>query len=164
MVRYCRAFLWILWLVPFLSGCESTPTGPTEALPVTRVVQGIFSGATTPDRRVIRSQQQLLDAWVVIFPGSPTSLPPPLPVVDFSSEMVIVAFAGAKPSSGYCIAVDAAAGNRRTATITVRSEGPSGAGGILPVVTQPFDVVRVPRRDEVRFTEVSVVGNCGPLT
>jgi hypothetical protein len=159
MVRHCRAFLSILCLVPVLSGCESTPTGPTEPLPVTRIVQGPFSGATAPDRLVIRSQQQLVNAWAVIFPGSPTSLPPRLPVVDFSSEMVIVAFAGAKPTSGYCIAIDGAAANRRTARITVRSVAPS-AMGILPVVTQPFDVVRVPRRDEVTFTEVSVVGDC----
>ena len=48
-------------------------------------------------------------------------------------------------------------------TGTVRSGGPS-AGNVLPIVTHPFDVVRVPRRDDVTFTEVSFVGNCGPLT
>ena len=164
MVGNSRALLWIPCLLWTLSGCESAPAGPTETLPITPIAQGAFSGATKPERLVIRSQQQLLDAWVTIFPGSPTSLPPPVPSIDFSAEMVIAVFAGTKPSGGYCISIDAAAGDRRSATITVRSQGPTPAGAILPVLTQPFAVVRVPRRDEVRFAEVSVVANCGPLT
>lgn len=151
-------------LVLLLAGCGTAPAGPTEPLPVTRIAQGPFSGASSPGRRVIRSQAQLQEAWPTIYPGSPTSLPPPLPSVDFANEMVIAAFAGSKPSSGYCIVIEAAAGDRRSATITVRSQGPTPDAVLLPVVTQPFDVVRVPRRDEVTFTEVSVVAPCGPLT
>jgi hypothetical protein len=131
-------------------------------LPVTRVVQGFFSAGEASQRLVIRSQAELTAAWNTMF--RTLSHPPESPTVDFSQEMVIIARAGAKPTGGYCITVDSAVGNGRRMTVTVRSEGPTAAQTILPVVTHPFDVVRVPRRDEVTFTETSFVGNCGPLT
>ena len=131
-------------------------------LPVTRVVQGFFSAGEASERLVIRSQAELTTAWGAMF--RLLSPAPETPTIDFSQEMVIIARAGSKPSGGYCITVDSAVGGRRSMTGTVRSGGPSAGNAILPVVTHPFDVVRVPRRDEVTFAEVSFVGNCGPLT
>ena len=155
-----------LFSVPFLfvlalAGCDS-PTSPEVNLPITRVMQGFFSAGEASQRLVIRSQAELTAVWDAMF--RTMSDPPGIPAVDFSQEMVIIARAGAKPSGGYCITVDSAVGNRRRMTVTVRSGGPSAGQTILPVVTHPFDVVRVPRRDEVTFTETSFVGNCGPLT
>jgi hypothetical protein len=150
-------FLFVLALV----GCDS-PVAPEVSLPVTRVVQGFFSAGEAPQRLVIQSQAELTAAWDAMF--RTFSQPPEIPIIDFSQEMLIIARAGAKPTGGYCITVDSAVGSQRRMTVTVRSGGPSAGNTILPVVTHPFDVVRVPRRDEVMFTEVSFVGNCGPLT
>lgn len=143
-----------------LVGCDS-PTAP-EAVPITRVTQGYFSAGDASQRVVVRSQAELASAWEAMF--RTLSEPPEMPAVDFSQEMLIIARAGAKPSGGYCIAVDSAAASRRRMTVTVRSGGPTAGNALLPVVTHPFDVVRVPRRDEVTFSEVSFIGNCGPLT
>jgi hypothetical protein len=154
---HSNLFLFVLALV----GCDS-PTAPEVNLPVTRVVQGFFSAGEASQRLVIRSQAELTAAWDAMF--RTFSHPPEIPIIDFSQEMVIIARAGAKPTGGYCVAVDSAVGSRRSMMVTVRSGGPSAGNAILPVVTHPFDVVRVPRRDEVTFTEVSFVGNCGPLT
>ena len=164
MVRRSRACRSSLLLVLCLSACGDSPTGPRESLPVTRIQQGFFSAAPSRERLVIRSQSRLAQVWPVINPGSPLSLPPPPPTIDFSKEMVIVAFAGAKPSGGFCVTVEAAAGDTKTIEVTVRSVGPIPENTILPVVTHPFDVVRVPRRDDVEFIERSEIGNCGPLT
>jgi hypothetical protein len=162
MERHRWAFHSILFVfVLGLVGCDS-PTAPEVNLPVTRVVQGFFSAGEASQRLVIRSQAELTAAWDAMF--RTFSQPPEIPIIDFSQEMLIIARAGAKSTGGYCITVDSAVGSRRGMTVTVRSGGPSAGNAILPVVTHPFDVVRVPRRDEVRFTEVSFVGNCGPLT
>ena len=162
MQRHRRALRSILFLfVLALVGCDS-PTAPEVNLPVTRVVQGFFSAGEASQRLVIRSPAELTAAWDAMF--RTLSHPPEIPTVDFSQEMVIIVRAGAKPTGGYCITVDSAVGNRRRMTVTIRSGGPSAGHTILPVVTHPFDVVRVPRREEVTFTEVSFVGNCGPLT
>lgn len=150
-------FLIVLALV----GCDS-PAAPEVDLPVTRVVQGFFSAGDASQRLVIRSQVELTAAWDAMF--GTLSHPPEIPIIDFSQEMVIIARAGAKPTGGHCITVDSAVGSRRSMTVTVRSGGPSAGNTILPVVTHPFDVVRVPRRDDVTFSELSFVGNCGPLT
>ena len=144
-----------------IAGCDS-PSGPSETLPLTRVTQGYFGAPNPSQRLVVRSQQDFATAWAAIFNNS--SPQPPLPNVDFTQEMVIIALSGSKPSGGYCIAVEHATGDRRSATLTVRSVGPTANNTILPVITNPYDIVRVPRRDRVSFTEVSEIGNCGPLT
>ena len=144
-----------------LAGCES-PSSPAESLPLTRVTQGYFGAPNPSQRLVVRSEQEFATAWAAIF--SNTSPQPPVPSVDFTQEMVIVALSGSKPTGGYCIAVEHAAGDRRSVTLTVRSGGPAANNAILPVITNPYDIVRVPRRDRVLFTETSVITNCGPLT
>jgi hypothetical protein len=159
MERHARTLL-CMFVFAF-AGCDS-PTAPEGNLPVTRVVQGFFSAGEASQRLVIRSPAELAAAWNTIF--STVSPPPEIPTVDFAQEMVIIARSGAKPSGGYCISVDSAVGSRSRMTVTVRSGGPTPGNTLLPVVTHPYDVVRVPRRDDVTFTEASFVGNCGPLT
>jgi len=148
-------------IVLISAGCSS-PTGPGEPLPVTRLVQGAFSAAETSQRLVARSETELVAAWTTLFRNF--SEPPPLPTVDFSHDMVVIALAGTKPSGGYCILVQAAAAKGNWAEIMIRSVGPNPSSALLPVVTNPYDVVRVPRREVVTFKEFSEVGNCGPLT
>ena len=148
------AVRWIAGVVVVLmAGCSSPtePSEPSDPLPVTRITSGSFSKFTTPQRRVIRSQDALLSVWAQVF-GGPLALPPPLPAVDFSSEMVILVAAGERPTSGYCITVEAAAGDDRAARVSVLLSTPL-PGGVLTVITQPFEIVRIPRRDEVTFEE-----------
>ena len=140
------------------SGCDS-PTQPSEPLPITRVTQGIFSNFQTPQRLAIRSQDGLVAAWAQIF-GGPLALPPPLPQVDFANEMIVLVASGSKPTSGFVIAVAAAAGTGDIASVTVRSLSPAAGCVTLPAVTEPYDMVRLPRRDEVRFIERSDVQSC----
>jgi hypothetical protein len=142
-----------------LVACHS-PTMPETGLPITRVAGGYFSDGDASQRHVIRSQAEFDAIWRSMFRSISSE---PAPAVDFSQEMVIIARAGLKPNGAYCIAVASAVGTNRKATITVRSGGPPSQA-LLPTVTHPFDIVRVPRRDEVTFTEQSVIENCGILT
>ena len=144
-----------------LAACES-PTSPRQPLPITRIQNGSFSHADAPQRLVLRSQREFEDAWASMF-ANVTMLPTPMFAIDFSREMVIIVNAGPKPTSGFCIGVAAAAGDRRSMEVTVRSSGPTPNMGVLPVITHPFDVVRVPRRDDVTFTDESIVGSCVPV-
>ena len=141
--------------------CES-PSAPRQPLPITRIQNGIFSHAQGPQRLVLRSQREFDDAWAAMFINV-TMQPMPMLSIDFSREMVIIVNAGPKPTSGFCIGVAAAAGDRRSMEVTVRSSGPTPNMGVLPVITHPFDVVRVPRRDDVTFTDESIVGSCVPV-
>ena len=162
MRRRTNAVRWIAGLVAVVTTACSSPARPAETLPVTRITNGAFSKFTTPQRLVIRSEASLLTAWAQVF-GGPLALPPPLPSVDFSNEMVILVASGEKPTSGYCIVVEAAAGDSREATVSVLSSAPP-SGGVATVITQPYDMVRMPRRDDVRFEERSRPVACGAST
>ena len=152
--------LFIGLFVLALSACSSpTEPQPTEPLPVTRVTQGTFSNFEAPQRLTIRSQDALVAAWAQIF-GGPLALPPPLPAVDFASEMIVVVAAGARPTSGFLIAVDSASGTSSTASVTVRTLSPAVGCVTLPAVSHPYDMVRLPRRAAVKFVEESGVQNC----
>jgi hypothetical protein len=160
MERHHRAVRSILSVfVLGLVACDS-PTMPETNLPITRVVDGHFSDGEASQRLVIRSQAEFDAAWRWMFRSISSE---PAPAVDFSQEMVIIARAGVKPSGAYCIAVASAVGNSKKATITVRSGGPASQA-LLPTMTNPYDIVRVPRSNEVTFTETSVIENCGILT
>ena len=76
MDRQYRAFRQTVFLsLLAVASCDS-PTGPKENLPVTRLAQGSFANAASPQRVVVRTQQELGPAWAIAFPGSPVSLPP----------------------------------------------------------------------------------------
>lgn len=154
--RIVRAFVLLSSIV--VAGCDN-PAGPKQSQPITRVLNGTFSHAPTPQRLVLRTAKEFEDAWAAMFINV-TMMPIPLDI-DFSREMVIIVQAGAKPTSGHCIAVSTAAADRRSMEVLVRSSGPTPLMGILPVVTHPFDVVRVPRRDDVTFSEVTGNDGCG---
>ena len=142
------------------AACDSpTDPEPGEPLAVTRVTQGVFSKFDAPQRVTIRSQDALLAAWAQIF-GGPLALPPPLPQVDFANEMIVLVAAGAKPTSGFLIVVDSASGTSNTASVTVRTLSPATGCVTAPAVSQPYDMVRLPRREAVKFVETSGVQNC----
>jgi hypothetical protein len=141
------------------NACGASVTSPPEDLPVTRVTQAVFGGFSTPERLVVTSQPQLQEAWAAMF--ARISHPPEVPAVDFSSEFVIIASSGTKPSTGYNIFVDAAVATTRNVTVTVRSVSPGPNCGNATVITTPTDIVRIPLRSRtVDFVEKSEVADC----
>jgi hypothetical protein len=137
-----------------------SPVAPAEDVPVTRVLRGSFSALNTSERLVIRSHAQLEEVWASMFRTQ--SHPPALPVIDFTNDFAIVAAAGARPTSGFCVSVESAAAADGVLTVTVTTTSPPGGSGVLQVVTTPFDVVRLPRRpDSVRFVEKTQTAPCG---
>jgi len=115
-----------------------------------------------PIRSVIRNQTEFNDFWKRLHSPDAKHDPfpnlPPLPEIDFSQEMIIVAGMGQRPSSGYWIIIDGACETDGHLEIFVRSINGrrcTSLGGI----TAPVDVVRIPRTNlPVEFREVEV--NC----
>ncbi len=85
---------------------------------------------------------------------------PPLPAVDFSSEMILVAALGARSTGGYGILIDGA--NEvgiGGVNVTIRSTSPLNCL-VTEAFTQPVDIARLPIRGRVEFTERSQVHQC----
>ena len=101
----------------------------------------------TAFRSVIKTRDEFSDLWKRFLAPLPTGRwVPPMPEVDFSKEMVIVAAMGEKPSSGYQIIIDGACEVDGRVEVFISSID-GGCGAQLGVVTSPADAVRIPQTD-----------------
>jgi protease stability complex PrcB-like protein len=137
--------------------------GTQQSITVTRLAPGSGplteqSGMTDSARLVIRDASVWAETWARISTVRPA---PPLPAVDFTREMVIVAALGTRPSGGYGIVVESASRENGSLYVAIRSESPGTSCLSSAVLTAPVDVARVPRSDEqVQFRERSVTRSC----
>ena len=125
------------------------------------------SGIWDQLRLVVRDRDLWVDVWKRIHRldpyRGPYPEPPPLPEIDFSREMLIVAAMGRRPSSAYGIIIDGAYAYERNyrLEVFVRSIENQKGCGALTIMTAPLDIVRLPRTDRtVLFRETEVVPEC----
>jgi hypothetical protein len=100
----------------------------------------------TAFRLVIKNRDEFSDFWKrFLAPLAPGQWVPPMPEVDFSKDMVVVAAMGERPMSGYFVIIDGACEVDGHVEVFVSNfENPCG-GAQLQVVTDPADAVRIPQ-------------------
>ena len=109
-------------------------------------------------RLVIRDRDKFQELWDYITRS--ISDKPPLPEVDFSREMLIVAAMGPQRSR-YEIIVDSACEVDNQLEVVVRSNKINLCGLDVGVLPQTVDIVRLPRTDlPVVFKEIEVTVDC----
>jgi hypothetical protein len=115
------------------------------------------SGLGTRERLVVRDAAAWQALWARIARGSS----PPVPAVDFSTEMVIVASMGSKPTGGYTIAIERVSESGGTVFVQVLETSPGRGCGTTQAITSPTAGVVVPLRSgSVRFSERKAVREC----
>jgi hypothetical protein len=150
-----------------LAACGSDPVsvGTGESLTVARFTTLESAAAQGTRIDTTRRRTTITDAaawgtfWTSLIPDPQAT--GPAPSVDFSREMVIAAVMPLRPSSGYRIAIEHVTefADHIEAEVVERSPAPGCV--TLTVITRPFDVVRVPRRDKpVTFVERTVETPC----
>jgi len=152
---------------------QSDPGKPMSFTPMGQIISGtrmpymMGSGIWDQLRLVVRDPETWANLWKQIHslgPGNPPSpQAPPLPDIDFSREMVIVAAMGRRPSSNYSIIIDGAFAYERNyrLEVMVRSVENRKGCGAFTVMTAPIDIVRLPKTDRtVLFRETEVVPDC----
>jgi hypothetical protein len=120
-------------------GCAASPTAPDAIF--RPVASGPFSAATSRGVRVVLdapSWTQLLTQLV------PSATPAP---VDFGGEVVLLAFAGDRPSAGYRVSIERVVLRDRRFEMTIVEETPHPSCVVATVVTRPFAAVAVSRSD-----------------
>jgi hypothetical protein len=136
---------------------------PGANIPVVRLRSepypfAFYSGLDKPDRIVIRDPVTWQIVWKKIWRRS--SEVPPGPAIDFSSEMIVVAALGARPTGGYGILIDGANEIANGGiSVTIRSFSPLNCL-VTEAFTQPVDIARLPIGGKVEFTERSEVHQC----
>jgi hypothetical protein len=118
-----------------------------------------ISGISDSLRIVIRDAEAWRKVWELI--NSPVSPKPPLPEIDFSREMVLVVALGTRPTGGYGIIVDRAYQRDDRIEIIVRKQTPGKTCGTTQAITQPVDIVRLPKSKRLMvFRETEDVHDC----
>jgi len=100
-------------------------------------------------REVIRNREEFIDFWKRLHGRVPPGgFVIPLPEIDFSKEMIVVAAMGQRPSSGYSILIDGACEVDGQIEVFVSSVEEVSCGmGVFPSMTAPADAVRLPRSE-----------------
>jgi hypothetical protein len=166
MNSFVRCSTVVLAVMLGLGACSdstSPPGEPGASVPVVRLRSdpypfAFYSGLDKPDRIVIRDAVTWQMVWMKVWFRD--SEVPPLPAVDFSSEMILVAALGAHSTGGYSILIDGANEVANGGVnVTIRSTSPLNCL-VTEAFTQPVDIARLPIRGKVEFTERSEVHQC----
>ena len=142
--------------------CAGSPTAPDQSLSVTPLAN--FNAADdvfgTENLQVVRDQTTWQSLWSRM---NANHIPAPaLPTVDFSTEMVVVAAAGGKPSGGFSVSVDSASERSGTVTVEVTMTSPGPTCIRAGILTSPVAVAKLPRRaGTVNFNVTRGIWNCG---
>jgi hypothetical protein len=120
----------------------------------------VFSGFTDSARIVVRDSATWDETWRTLH--RPFIPPPPVPPVNFSREMVIVAALGARPTEGYEIVFESAREDTSGIEVDVRVSEPARGCPVAAAVTQPVDLARIAATGRaIRFRQRNVVVPCG---
>lgn len=129
------------------SNALSISFGPAVELAGWKTIeQGVHSShpeAGLPSVLVIDDAQSWSDFQVQHKSGNLPGLQ--TPVADWANELVLVVFAGTASSSGVELEIVALALSVTTLDIATESTTPGVGCGILPLLTHPYHVVRIPR-------------------
>lgn len=163
-------------LVPALVAGLAACSGPSAVTPVADASSGAInvdwdnanvvhlahaynSGFRQPVRTLVDNDADWRATWSTFTAN--LGSPPPLPAVDFAREQVVVTALGERNSGGYDISISRIAATSDNLSVEVTSTRPGPRCGTTAALTQPVDMVRIPRQHPpVVFTEKSAQHDC----
>jgi hypothetical protein len=134
---------------------------PVRRLRPERATFEYYSGIGDSLRTVIGDEQHWREVWARIHRDERPI--PPVPAIDWSRELVIVAALGRRSSGGFAIRIDSAYQRADTLEIVVRTEMPGRNCMLTAAFSQPVDLARLPRPAAalpVRFRESTHAEPC----
>lgn len=125
----------------------------------TDLVNDYHTGVNTRQRLVLRDETAWANFWSQVVANRMPQ--PPLPEVNFASEMVVAAAMGSRPTGGYSIVIDALYEADGRLYVVVRETSPGASCVTTQAVTAPLSAVRIPRFEgEVVFSEKTETHEC----
>ena len=139
---------------------RDTPASVPGIQPMRQLVQEHGSGITDSTRRIVTDADEWAELWGEVYAQRGSA--PPVPDLDFSREMVVLAALGTRPSGGHAIHIDSARTTVGALEIFVRRIVPGPTCGTTAALTEPVTAVALPRTSlPPRFVEREVVTDCG---
>lgn len=131
-----------------LSGClfEDVVDEPVE-IAFSVVTTGQDSGIVTERFEVIKEHSNFTGLWLDHAKG--LSPAPAQPDIDFSQDMVIAVFLGERTTTGYGIKIAGVEEQRESLMVSVKATLPGVDCEIRQELSQPHQIVTVPRSGKV---------------
>jgi hypothetical protein len=128
-----------------LLACAAGTSGSSETIehPFETIAAETHSGLGERRREVIRDEASFVRLWAEIHAGPAPA--PPLPSVDFARHMLIAVGLGRRPSGGFGIKVQSVTTRGERLEVAVAESCPPPGAMVTMALTEPFEVVRVPR-------------------
>jgi hypothetical protein len=105
------------------------------------VQQGTYSGKRDTIAKLIATQAEWEQLWKqhvsVLVPQ------PPVPQIDFETEVVVAIFAGEKKSGGYAVVIKDVSAEVNDVVVTYRFTEPQPGSFTIQVITQPYVILKM---------------------
>ena len=146
----------VVWLIASILTMTVPAPLTVTAVATLNAPDGLFDAAA---QQVVRDQAAWQALWTPLHVNA--SPAPPLPAVDFTRDMVVVAAMGTKSHGGYKIAITAAAEDAGKVTVEVTETSPGARCMNAMMMTSPVVVAKLPRRaGDVTFNVVRKIVDC----
>ena len=149
-------------LIVGLTTCTSPLNAPSEGdiVPQQEIYSlASFSGIQTQQGTLILDATSWQAAWDNIFANHAPDQKPPLPAINFDSNVVVLAAAGMTPTQLFSFQITEVRVTGGSLHVRVESVWPSCGG--LPVETTPVHVISVPHvATKAHFTFVNTSDDC----
>jgi hypothetical protein len=117
--------------------------------PVRTLVKGPMSGIDAPRQVAVRSAAEWAALW------KDHGAREPLPVIDFSREMVVGVFLGTRSTGGYSVEIVRGVGNSSVRIVEYVETAPGRDVITAQVLTAPYHLAVMPKHDgEVSFRKI----------
>jgi hypothetical protein len=135
------ALAWSVMLAACAAAGPGDSAGAEQAFET--LLSEVHSGIGEKRREVVRDEAGWARLWDEI--NSVVSPRPPRPPVDFTRHMLVVVASGTRPSGGFAIKVQGVATRGARLEVAVLETCPAPGAMVTMELTQPVEVVRVPR-------------------
>jgi len=158
--KYPRAFFllgifgtFVIIVISFvlLPSCVEELGRPTDSqeedvsLPFSTISKGTFSGCTTKQNLVIKTQEQWVKLWKK---HTSTRMPQtPTPKVDFTKQMILAIFGGQKPTGGFAVEIVKVEKGRDKIKVFFKETVPPPDALVSQVFTQLYHIIKVEKSD-----------------
>jgi len=150
----------VLAAFALLAACAAAGPGDTGDVehPFETLLAEAHSGLTEPRREVVRDEAGWARLWADIHTGVTPA--PARPPVDFGRHMLIAVASGTRPSGGFAIKVRSVATRGGKLEVVVLETCPAPDAMVTMELTQPVEVVRVPRLTQPAAFQEARAGPC----
>lgn len=117
------------------------------------LAEGANSGVSQRGSYIIEDEKSWNDLWFK------ASLQEIAPRVDFSNNMVVAIFQGAKPTGGYSISVNNVIEGDSSVMVFVKEVSPGPNCMVTMAFTQPYHMIMLPKTDKEAIFNIDGVTN-----